>query len=197
MGENQESLKTIGFTVNELCTLRSQIDFSDRSYIDGERWDNERRAEYVLKLLLGKLTEEKKITLYVKNIQSIAEFNVKDHISVFVSHHYTPAEPGYEELEALYRYLGYYNHPEDEYGLDNAIRRPGCVELLLEQQESILRHRKKAPPGPSDYLLSTMYSFLPQSYAKEILNIKTTVVFRVLPSTPKNDDRVHIESLHL
>lgn len=189
----EEQTKSKEFSINQLLNLKSQIDFTDRSYVSGERWGNDRRAEYVLRLLLGRLEENEKITLYVKNLKSIEEFDSTDHTSVFVGHQYIPAEPGYEELSALYRYVGYYNLPEDEYGLDNAIRRPMCNELLLAQQHIILHHREEEKHNPKSYTLSTMYSCLPQSYQKEILNTQTTVIFRVLPSAPKNDDRVKVD----
>lgn len=196
MTENQQE-KTKILTINELLKLRSQISFYDRSYVSSPIWSIPQRAEYILKLILRKLTYKQAIKLYVRDFDKFAPENP---LSLFVANHYIPADPGYEELISIYNYLGYYQNPDAEFALNNARDMPGCstllkvlrllVKIYCRQEYDANIHNPTYKPLRQ--VLIYRYSNYPQNFKDFILKSETKVIFSPLPQNRKDKNKVQL-----
>ena len=185
--------KTKELTIEQLCTIKSQISLSNRSYIKKEQWKNSKRAEYLLKLLLNHTEAQYPIHLYVLNWDT---FDITSEVSINNSH-YIPGEPGIEELTAIYNYLGYYKKPELMYDLNEAKNEVDGEQLIEEAKKQteekdasfyyeLLYHDNVTTKG-----LPTTFTDLSKSAQDRIEKLKVKVVFQNLPdSTPLNNDKV-------
>lgn len=206
-----EESKTRTFTLQELQSLWSQIDFTNQAYITRESWqswDNSKRADYILKLLCGLPLKDHPIELYDRNFQNL---DIDDSCSLF-NHHYAPTNNGIEELTAIYNYLGYYKRPEDEFDLNltndlknynifltkiQKLMRAEYKEDYHKLEEDISNEEIDRILGLPNMLASnqipTKYSNLSSKLRDEIvLRAKTKVTFLPSPSEQTNRGRVHI-----